>query len=852
MPRKRGNNKANRAGGGSSATPSGSSTSNSALSAAASSTATQGPSERTASTSNRNARSARNGPARANGSSSVGTVVGSAAPTWGAPQNKKKGGKGKEPVVRDCSRLVIRQIQLGEPGIEKYDIVLSRAALKGRNFHHAVANLTRAEIIDNYGNLVNRYTTLRPSVQEYVAGVKYKNQIVSQSRSLTRCFLIFRDSLMSGRFDADQNEEWDREENKLAQVLNTVDIGGLVAQTMFASGYRAILSAATTSTQSWSAITHSSKIWDFFAGDFHTNGPANVFIAVSPEYTLGEIRRAIAADPYRFSADNSSTGWFFEAADVEQEIYLSIQTLHRRLTANPNLKLQLGAQSDEIAHYIPMVVDVDRIPRRSPLACATAVQVFRSSANFDLNRLQAMRKSPPRPAEAFHPLPQSKEANLHPVNKILSQANILKVLHFHKTPLLDRRLLAIILRACPGVEMLGVYDCPLIHFGDILCLLDLVHEVNRDRRANGKPLIKALDFYPSFHEGCPYVNTWAETYGISWGALPVEIVQRGSFCIVLKAFMKAHAMKLDLLFSKEGSLLSFLFKLPQYFLAMATFLDACHRLVDLPKRRRKRNNDNARRQAIYDLLKPVRVGLENVKNDWPTYYINNMAETFVFCSSCGYEVVEEFFTTSSMRDRPHSRYCSGCILQFKLDEDPGQLRCEKRGILTTLFPDWKKQEHNFDAPLAGPGSGLIKLKTTKTVRKPAPSVITVNGMMVGVDAPQELELVRDSKLPDDSLQNLPSLSDLLKGPASKQTWSVARHEANGLDLYSRLLWSLRFSGATMPTEEGEEQVAVTRFDGALPDHIHERQPPNYGHNFDPCRTMSSVLAMGRRGLYDGM
>lgn len=48
------------------------------------------------------------------------------------------------------------------------------------------------------------------------------------------------------------------------------------------------------------------------------------------------------------------------------------------------------------------------------------------------------------------------------------------MLHFEKTPFLDRRVLAAVLRACPNLTMLGVYDCPLIHFGDVICILDMI------------------------------------------------------------------------------------------------------------------------------------------------------------------------------------------------------------------------------------------------------------------------------------------------------------------------------------------------------------------------------------------
>ncbi|OAQ83319.1 ribosomal protein L36 [Purpureocillium lilacinum] len=739
------------------------------------------------------------------GRSSQNAAVPGAVPVTPAPvgtnrrQNKDKG-----LALRDCSRLTIRQPDLGVAVIHPYDIKLSREALENRGFHHAMTNLPVETLVSNYNKVVDHYCRPRPELISFVQGRgrKFNGKVVSQGRCLTRGFLTFRDSLMSGRFDGEQTNTWNADENKLAQVLNTVDIGGLVSQSLFSKGFRTVLSAATTSTQSWAAVTHSAKIWDFYAGEFSTDGPAKVFIAVTPEYTVGEFRDMQKCDPYGLNSSESLAGWFEKAMTAEEHIYFSIQALHTRLSRKPDYDPKLGHHSKDIVEYTRLLTVVQTIHLSNQFVTAPRLQVFRPSSSFALDQLHAMRK----------------------FGKILERSNTLTVLHFHKVPFLDRRLLAIILRACSKVEMLGVYGCPLVHFGDIICLLDLIHEINRDRRANDQPTVKALDFCPEFHRGMSsHQPHRAEAYGLSWGPLCLETVQRGVLCLVLKAFMKAKAMKLDLLFSKEGALLSYLLKLPQNELSMATFLDACHRLVGQHKRRSK--GENAQKQLMYDLLKPVRVGLEKVGNDWSSYYIDRMGKSFYFCSSCGYEVVKEFFLAGASRQMPaHARTCAGCMLQAELDLDKGQLRPEKRALLDNLFPDWNKQAFNNEAPLAAASRALINLKTTESVRTQTPA------------AGLAYTFVRDRKRTFDSLQGLPSLSELLEGPESKQPWRIARHEANGLDMYSRVLWRLRTEGVPV-TEKGK---AWPRFDDRLPDHVHECQPPNYGTTFTRCMSMLAV------------
>ena len=280
-------------------------------------------------------------------------------------------------------------------------------------------------------------------------------------------------------------------------------------------------------------------------------------------------------------------------------------------------------------------------------------------------------------------------------------------------------MIAVILRACPNVRMIGIYDCPLIHFGDVLCLIDLIHEVNCQRRRTGLPEITALDFYPKYNHGTPFSSANSATYGLTWGPHKLDVVQRGFFDIILKAFMKARTMKLGLLFDKGKAFCDYLHQVPSFPLAVPMFLDALHRYMEV-------RDERSKKKVIYDLLKPVRLGLErHMDHDWPHWYTAIMGKNLVFCSSCGYETLEEFYSASARDMQPCVRVCAGCTLQRWLDDEDDHLKEYKKQILDTLYPNWSGSKFNKDAPMPQMANGIIKLRSTISVR-PFENPLTVD------------------------------------------------------------------------------------------------------------------------------
>lgn len=397
------------------------------------------------------------------------------------------------------------------------------------------------------------------------------------------------------------------------------------------------------------------------------------------------------------------------------------------------------------------------------------------------------------------------------VRHISEQKRALKVLHFEKIPLLDRRMVAVILRECPNVRMIGIYDCPLIHFGDVLCLIDLIYEVNYKRREAGLPEITALDFYPRFNHGTPFETGRSATYGLTWGPHKLDVVQRGFFYIILKAFVKAKRINLGLLFEKDKAFCNYLRQVPNYPLAVPMFLDALYLYVDARDRQ-------SQKKALYDLVKPVRLGLtRDMDRDWQTRYMDTLGDNLVFCSSCGYETLEEFYSGPARDMQPHLRLCAGCILQRWLDDEDDHLKEYKKQILDTLYPSWKGSDFNKDAPIPKFAKGIINLHSTRSVRPDTNHLyVDSNGVMCMRQA--MLDMVRDNKIHYDSLVNLPALGSIV---GDSKLWGRVYNKCNNLDVYCRAIRCLTEQEEKRQTEKKQAR----RLDGGKPDTVEELQPP---------------------------
>ncbi|KAJ3479172.1 hypothetical protein NLG97_g8385 [Lecanicillium saksenae] len=489
-------------------------------------------------------------------------------------------------------------------------------------------------------------------------------------------------------------------------------------------------------------------------------GPSAVFLCTTPEYTLGEMLGTCLEDPYGLDAAAPFTRWHNDAIMREKDVIEGLYNARKELGAV--LKKRAAGDASAASNVLktfdaPLMTTIGSlkdgkkkaISRANQFKAFPSYRVFEPQMIFAATRLELL------------------------LLKIFNQRRNTQVLHLHNTPLMDRRILAIVLRACPNLTMVGVYNCPLIHLGDIIPILDLIYEINEDRRLRKMPLITGFDFYPSFHRGLEVRGGQAPMYGLTADSMDLDIVQRGVYAILLKAFFKARYMGLGLLFERGRALKAFLFRLPNPPLSMPTFFDGLHRYLECGA------SSIEQRQALFDLTKPIRFGLEENIDD-ETWYREEMGEYLPFCSSCGYEMLYELFPAGTRRVYPHRRVCAGCNLQSLLDEEPHDMHHRKLALLQNLMPDWRGSDYNKDAPMDG--RGLMSLKSTEQAPATAP-IMQDTGNGAGPFAGQQrIKLRRGNKCSADSLQDLPTLEELL---GSTALWGSLFPDCHRADLYAR-------------------------------------------------------------------
>lgn len=381
-------------------------------------------------------------------------------------------------------------------------------------------------------------------------------------------------------------------------------------------------------------------------------------------------------------------------------------------------------------------------------------------------------------------------------------------MHFDKQPFLDRRLLAVILRGCPKITCVSIADCPLLHVGDLVPILDEIHRINLDREATGDPKITTLDFGPAYERGMPYsVEGKSATYGISWDPITFGVASGGVYTILLKAFFKARAMGIRNLFDKDCALRRFLFRLPLCPLGIVTFLDACYRIADIiglcdPHR------DLDMKEAMFDMLQMVMLNLCRIDNKAKEmeYFNDKMTRDTKYCKSCGYRMPTPFFF--ELNHVLDGRICYGCKLQRALDTQTHHLRQKRMECMNILFPDHQPTVYGDDAPVDKPGQ---------------------QNPVVSVENSQEF---RDNYIDQkfNSLAGLPSLDSLCANDAAAETiWSKFLAQCEQVDIFRQIAWIIRdqVHNGTLEPSNADWRIIDRHIPRWHPDHYNEQQVPGF-------------------------
>ncbi|TFB06542.1 hypothetical protein CCMA1212_000800 [Trichoderma ghanense] len=612
--------------------------------------------------------------------------------------------------------------------------------------------------------------------------------------------------------EADTNGR--REQLTMESLMNHSQMGANMLNHVFAHGHKVVMNLAMTSSKMFKLVTENANQWDFSSSSYKAKSPSTVFVAMLPTQYTHEIKDVLSKYSFPVNSDKwvamrqklesqgHRDGQKMRAIGAEHEFFQKARRFRRQcLRSNGPYWVTEDTEIDPRTTRSAVEWWHDNKEAINIMGSLKALKTMWSANQFE----GSGNKQYQMPLSIAMDSLQKLMTEMHTVSTYI------EVVHLHDVPLVDRRMLAAMMRGMPHVVRVGVYRCPLIHFGDVIPILDLIHEINTGRREKEMPAIKGFDFYPNFEDGMPYQHQNAATYGLTWGPLAMDLGQRGFYGILLKAVMKAKAMDLGQLFEKDGALMDWLAKVPNVPLGPYCFLDALYRYLEVDDEDPDR--DEKRTQATYDLLKPIRIAVEtNLGQDWPVYYTKQMGRKY-FCSSCGYETFRELFPSHAKYLPRIRRTCCACILQRDLDDEKDHCKAWKLNLLDIVCPLWGlvHLEFNKEAPLYGNGAGLIRLKSTEAERDPhlAPEV-------------QELTLIRDNKCPSDSLVGLPTLESIAKGTIIPSLWKEAVALGFRYDLQRRGILELRHRYSRQ--WNGVPAFPPTREDGGAPDHEDELQP----------------------------
>lgn len=243
-----------------------------------------------------------------------------------------------------------------------------------------------------------------------------------------------------------------------------------------------------------------------------------------------------------------------------------------------------------------------------------------------------------------------------------------EIIHLHRIPYLTFETLYHVIPYMRNLKVLGIYRCPLIHFGLILRLFRMMAKPHRIEVS--KPPAR-LDFYPRYHvgpkaEAGEYSNG---SFGVTWENSKLD-TRLAIWCYVQKAMIIAKKIGIaeDCIVSPQSALYQWLEKIcwnvgpTLQALLHDTYADDPEQLA-----------------ALFDF--PLTRGKkENLKYKFP-YWKNSS-----WCGTCGEQVLNIFFTYLELANRERRTYisgpplkCLGCKLaQHLANEDDHYQSFEKK------------------------------------------------------------------------------------------------------------------------------------------------------------------------------
>ncbi|KAI1459574.1 hypothetical protein F4805DRAFT_455739 [Annulohypoxylon moriforme] len=260
--------------------------------------------------------------------------------------------------------------------------------------------------------------------------------------------------------------------------------------------------------------------------------------------------------------------------------------------------------------------------------------------------------------------------NTFPLMETLSvRGQSIKILHLHSIPNIDLSMLKLALRCLPNLEVLGIYNCELLHFGATVPVLDAVITHNRE---SGRSPIR-VDFSPYYYFGVHNEAT-GEKIG-EYGVIPSDLgtikTRKAVVSILRVAVRMAIANGIDWFTPGTGMRL-FLDRLPWAVGSIRYILESLYNLYYLDAGFYGSPTDNspwmnAMRHTLWnDLVLGVH-GRAMARHELDFIMTDGAGNLDLLrCGWCEEELPYYFYTRDWTNAEPAGIQCSGCELGDQL------------------------------------------------------------------------------------------------------------------------------------------------------------------------------------------
>ncbi|KAI1759556.1 hypothetical protein GGR53DRAFT_527149 [Hypoxylon sp. FL1150] len=289
----------------------------------------------------------------------------------------------------------------------------------------------------------------------------------------------------------------------------------------------------------------------------------------------------------------------------------------------------------------------------------------------------------------------------------------MKILHFHGMPYLDVAVLRRCLRHLPNLEVLGIHNCELLHFGTTIDVLKQVITHNNE------PGVKHLrsDFSPYYYTGPDRRSKW---YTGEYGVIPSDQgtveTPRAMAAILSTAIPLALDNGIDW-FTPGTGMRQFLERIPFELGTVRYILEAIYNIYNFEKGVTKPKYDLGKesqlpsylREALHDAMRQTLysdlVLAVHGKSMASRALCNTMSLGTHFylmkCVYCKTHLPSFFFTKESARRHVDQIECCGCQLHTQLAFHIDNFFQQKQDALFLLFKSPRLPYTSTEAYLYG-------------------------------------------------------------------------------------------------------------------------------------------------------